>query len=105
MDDRRDGERRTLVVIFGPPAVGKMAVGFELERLTGLRLLLHKPPKRDVRRSRENLLEIERSYRLNSAGDFFYAEDHLRIDNTALAPQDTARRIVDHFGLAVLAAG
>lgn len=28
----------TLVVIFGPPAVGKMAVGFELERLTGLRL-------------------------------------------------------------------
>lgn len=28
----------TLVVIFGPPAVGKMAVGLELERLTGLRL-------------------------------------------------------------------
>ena len=28
----------TLVFIFGPPAVGKMAVGLELERLTGLRL-------------------------------------------------------------------
>jgi hypothetical protein len=28
----------TLVVIFGPPAVGKMTVGLELERLTGLRL-------------------------------------------------------------------
>ena len=28
----------TLVVIFGPPAVGKMTVGIELERLTGLRL-------------------------------------------------------------------
>ena len=28
----------TLVVIFGPPAVGKMTVGRELERLTGLRL-------------------------------------------------------------------
>ena len=28
----------TLVVIFGPPAVGKMTVGMELERLTGLRL-------------------------------------------------------------------
>ena len=27
-----------LVVIFGPAAVGKMAVGFELQRLTGLRL-------------------------------------------------------------------
>jgi hypothetical protein len=27
-----------LVVIFGPPAVGKMTVGYELARLTGLRL-------------------------------------------------------------------
>jgi hypothetical protein len=30
--------RTMLVVIFGPPAVGKMTVGLELERLTGLRL-------------------------------------------------------------------
>ena len=28
----------TLVIIFGPPAVGKMTVGRELEKLTGLRL-------------------------------------------------------------------
>jgi len=28
----------TLVIIFGPPAVGKMGVGLELERLTGFRL-------------------------------------------------------------------
>jgi len=28
----------TLAIIFGPPAVGKMTVGLELERLTGLRL-------------------------------------------------------------------
>ena len=27
-----------LVVIFGPPAVGKMAVGFELEKITGYKL-------------------------------------------------------------------
>jgi hypothetical protein len=27
-----------LVILFGPPAVGKMAVGMELERITGLRL-------------------------------------------------------------------
>jgi len=26
------------VVLFGPPAVGKMSVGYELSRLTGLRL-------------------------------------------------------------------
>ncbi|HEX8831496.1 MAG TPA: AAA family ATPase [Longimicrobium sp.] len=29
---------KDLVILFGPPAVGKMAVGMELERLTGLRL-------------------------------------------------------------------
>ncbi len=28
----------TLVIIFGPPAVGKMTVGLELERMTGFRL-------------------------------------------------------------------
>jgi tRNA uridine 5-carbamoylmethylation protein Kti12 len=28
----------TLVIIFGPPAVGKMTVGLELERLTAFRL-------------------------------------------------------------------
>jgi hypothetical protein len=28
----------TLVIIFGPPAVGKMAVGMEMEHLTGFRL-------------------------------------------------------------------
>ena len=28
----------TLVIIFGPPAVGKMAVGMELARLTGYKL-------------------------------------------------------------------
>ncbi len=28
----------TLVIIFGPPAVGKMTVGLELERVTGFRL-------------------------------------------------------------------
>lgn len=27
-----------LVILFGPPAVGKMSVGFELERLSGMRL-------------------------------------------------------------------
>src|SRR6188508_1133674 len=31
-------QRMTLVIIFGPPAVGKMTVGLALERLTGFRL-------------------------------------------------------------------
>jgi hypothetical protein len=185
----------TLVVIFGPPAVGKMTVGLELERLTGLRLfhnhmtadlvmryfpfgtpaftrlvtefrtrlceevaasdlpgliftyvwalddprdkafvdrmagiftargravcyvelaatveerlrrnetplrLEHKAPKRDLARSRELLLDSDRRYRLNTDGEFFFPDRHLRIENTKLEPQEVARRIVERFGL------
>lgn len=186
-----------LVIIFGPPAVGKMAVGMELERLTGLKLfhnhmtidlvmrffpwghpsfhrlvsefrtrifqeaaasdlpgliftyvwalghesdrrhvddlceifrargarihfaelyatlderlrrnetelrLAEKRPKRDLEHSRRNLLEAEALYRMNTDGDFPYPDEHLRIDNTHLPPDEVARRIVEHFGLAM----
>lgn len=178
-----------LVILFGPPAVGKMTVGYELEKLTGLRLfhnhmtidlvlhffdfgtpsfvrlvnefrtrifeevavsnlpgliftyvwaldhpgdkefvdracdifrlrgaevffvelaadlderlrrnetefrLAEKRPKRDIEQSRSNLLEAERTYKLNSNGDFFYPERHLYIDNTNLEPDVVARQI------------
>ena len=61
--------------------------------------LAHKVPKRDLPRSREQLLDTDRRYRLNTNGDFFYPERHLRIDNTALGPRDVAGQIVRHFGL------
>ncbi|MGH7714292.1 MAG: hypothetical protein ACREOG_23645 [Gemmatimonadaceae bacterium] len=185
----------TLVVLFGPPAVGKMTVGLELEQLTGLRLfhnhmsidvvlnffafgepafqrlvsefrtrlceevaasnlpgliftfvwalddprdkafvdrlasifsergrqvyyaelvatvderlrrnetprrLAHKAPKRDTARSREQLLDTDRKYRLSTNGDFFYPERHLRIDNTSVAPAEAARQIARNFEL------
>ena len=188
-----------LVILFGPPAVGKMAVGMELERLTGLRLfhnhmtidlvlpffefgepafhrlvgefrtrifeevaasalpglvftfvwalederdrafidrsceisraraarihfvelaatleerlrrnetelrLAEKRPKRDLERSRRNLLALEEGHRMNTDGDFFYPEQWLRIDNTHLPPDAVARQIVDTLGLPVLA--
>ena len=181
------------VVIFGPPAVGKMTVGHELARLTGLRLfhnhmtidlvlsffefgqpafhrlvaefrrrifeevaasdlpgliftfvwaldqegdrafierscdifrargaevyfveleadlaerlrrnesdfrLAQKPPKRNVEKSRERLLEDERKHKLNSAGDFFYEENYLKLDNTNLSAAEAARRIIAAF--------
>ncbi|MGB8510126.1 MAG: AAA family ATPase, partial [Pyrinomonadaceae bacterium] len=179
------------IVIFGPPAVGKMSVGHELAKLTGLRLfhnhmtidlvlsffdfgqpqfhrlvsdfrrrvfeevaasdlpgliftfvwaldsesdrafierscdifrernaeiyfveleaelserlkrnesefrLSQKPPKRDLEKSRERLLEDDRKHRLNSNGDFFYQENYLKIENTHLPAHEAARRIAD----------
>jgi hypothetical protein len=187
--------RPRLVVIFGPAAVGKMAVGLELERLTGMRLfhnhvsadlalrffpfgsaafsrlvasvrarvfeevaasdlpgliftyvwalddprdrasmdeltrtfderggsvsyvelwatqaerlrrnetplrLTEKPPKRDLVGSRALLLEHDVKYRLNSDGDFFYPDRHVKIDNTHLVPGEVAERIVTAFAI------
>lgn len=184
-----------LVVIFGPPSVGKMTVGFELARLTGLKLfhnhmtielvlnffdygtaefnllvgefrrrifeevaksdlkgmiftfvwaidlesereylenfcdifraqnaeiyfveleadfeerlrrnesefrLAQKPSKRNVETSKANLIHHEENYRLNTDGDFFYTENHLKINNTNLSPSETARKIVEKFAL------
>jgi hypothetical protein len=184
-----------LVVIFGPAAVGKMTVGLELQRLTGLRLfhnhmsadlalqffkfgtpefgqlvssirslvfeavagselpgliftyvwslgdlrdkahidslvksftdhgaevcyvelvasqeerlrrnetplrLSSKPTKRNLEHSRALLLDHDARYRLNSNGDFFYPERHLKIDNTNLEPTAVAERIITTFNI------
>jgi len=187
-----------LVMIFGPPAVGKMTVGYALERLTGLRLLhnhmtidlilpffafghpafhrlvsefrtriceevagsdlpgliftyvwvldrphdkelvdhvvaifrargadicfveltatqaerlqrnatafrlAHKPSKRNLERSRCQLIAYDQQYRLNSNGDFFYPDRHLKLDNTALEPDAVAQHIAAVFDIPVV---
>jgi hypothetical protein len=184
-----------LIVIFGPAAVGKMTVGLELQRLTGLRLfhnhltvdlalrffpfgtppfkrlvklfrtelieevaasdlpgliftyvwalddprdkaevdewvssftsrgagvgyvelfatqeerlrrnvtplrLSEKHPKRDLGRSRELLLEHDATFKLNSSGDFFYPDQHLKLDNTRQSPEQVATQIIERFEL------
>jgi len=60
--------------------------------------LSQKPPKRDVEKSRERLLEDDRKYKLNSNDDFFHEENYLKINNTNLSADETARMIVDKFG-------
>jgi hypothetical protein len=59
--------------------------------------LAQKPPKRDVEKSREGLLEGDTKHKLNSNGDFFYQENYLKIDNTNLSAADAARQIADTF--------
>ena len=182
------------VIIFGPPAVGKMTVGYELEKLTGFKLfhnhmtielvlnffsfgepqfhrlvgefrrrifeevaasdlpgliftyvwaldqasdkafideicnLFHqkggevyfveleaeqserlrrnesefrmaqKPSKRQVEESRRRLLENDKTYKLNSTGDFFFEENYMKVNNTNLSASEVAWKIVDAFG-------
>jgi hypothetical protein len=59
---------------------------------------LQKPSKRNVEQSRNHLLDSNAKYKLNSDGDFFYEENYLKINNTNLPADETARRIVEEFG-------
>jgi hypothetical protein len=59
--------------------------------------LAEKHPKRDLARSRALLLEHDAKYRLNSNGDFFYPDQHVKIDNTHLEPSQVAEQIIAVF--------
>lgn len=89
---------------FAPPAwrvvVAELEADLEarLERNVSASRLAAKPSKRDVDASRARLLAADETYQLNSSGDFPYAE-HVKIDNTTLAPREAAGRIIDHFHL------
>ena len=74
----------------------------QVERLrrneTELRLA-EKPSKRDLAASRARLLDADAHYQLHSGDRFAGRDDWLRIDNTALAPEEVATRIIAHYGL------
>lgn len=63
--------------------------------------LAQKPSKRDIAASQAWLLKSDRERRLNSNGDFYYSDCHLRIDNTHLSPDDVAVRVQGHLELTV----
>jgi len=60
--------------------------------------LAEKKTKRDVENSRRHLIYADR-YRLNTRGDFFYPERHLKIDNTNLSADVVAEQVIEHFQL------
>ena len=58
-----------------------------------------KPSKRDVAWSRANLLDGAAKYRLNSNEGEVWFENHLKIDNTNLEPDEVADRVIREFSL------
>jgi hypothetical protein len=62
--------------------------------------LQQKPSKRAVEESesRRRLLEVDLKYKLNSAGDFFYQDNYIKIDNTRLSAAEAAQKGVEAFG-------
>ncbi|MBQ6551279.1 MAG: AAA family ATPase [Lachnospiraceae bacterium] len=58
-----------------------------------------KASKRDVAWSRSNLLHDAKEHKLNSDPDEYWFENHLKIDNTGLTPEQVADRVIEAFGL------
>ena len=58
-----------------------------------------KASKRDVAWSRANLIADAEKYRLNSDEGETWFENHLKIDNTHLSPDETADRVIRTFQL------
>ena len=61
--------------------------------------LERKPSKRDVSWSRRNLLDGAAKYRLNSNEDEIWFENHLKIDNTSLEPDQVADMVISKYHL------
>ena len=58
-----------------------------------------KPSKKDVEWSRNNLLKDTEKHRLNSDEGETWFENHLKIDNTNLTPEETADKIISFYHL------
>lgn len=58
-----------------------------------------KVSKRDLVWSKENLLSDAEIHRLNTEEDEFLFDNHLKIDNTNLAPEQVADMVIEAFGL------
>lgn len=58
-----------------------------------------KPSKKDIAWSRDNLLSDTEKYKLNTLEGEFLFENHLKIDNTNLSPDEAADRIIAAFHL------
>ena len=73
-----------------------------LERNKSEFRLSKKSSKRDISRSEKNLLITENQYKMNTVGDFFYKENYVKVNNTDLSPEETAKRVVDAFGFELI---
>ena len=70
-----------------------------LERNKSPHRLKHKPTKRDLERSEEDLKSSVEQHRLNSRNGEIERENYIRINNTNLSPEETARSIKKKFDL------
>ena len=70
-----------------------------LERNETPHRMERKASKRDVAWSKSNLLQDTENHRLNSNEGEIWFENHMKIDNTNLLPDEVADRIIEEYHL------
>ena len=70
-----------------------------LERNETPHRMERKPSKRNVEWSKSNLLKDTQNHRLNSNDGETWFENHLKIDNANLSPNDVANIVIKEFQL------
>lgn len=70
-----------------------------LERNTTPHRLEKKKSKRDLDWSRRNLINSHNNYKLNSDDGEYLFQNHMKINNEDLSPQETAQMIVNKYDL------
>lgn len=58
-----------------------------------------KASKRDIAWSKSNLLKDTENHKLNSAEGEIWFENHMKIDNTNLSPDEVADMVIEKFKL------
>ena len=58
-----------------------------------------KPSKRNIEWSKKDILKTAEKYRLNSYKDEVWFENHMKIDNTNLEPDNVADKIIEKLSL------
>lgn len=61
--------------------------------------LMKKPSKRNVEWSQAEIVRSMEKYKLSSTDEDFGDRNYIKIDNTNLSAEETAKMIVEHFGL------
>lgn len=70
-----------------------------LERNKSPHRLEHKPTKRNIERSENELKETLKSHRLNSFEGEIKRENYIKINNTNLSPVEVAQKVKERFNL------
>lgn len=70
-----------------------------LERNETHHRMERKASKRDIAWSKSNLLRDIERHRLNSNDGEIWFQNHIKIDNTSLRPDEVADMIIEKFGL------